>query len=145
MKNLICAVLVLIFSVAALLASETFAPDTQTIVVSTVTTAPTQIMTGVTQGAFYQKTTIFNNTGFNLFISTSNVKISTGTVASPAVGATWNAYIPPSSTPFDLSAFFPQDMNGGVYQGPLWAVLGSTSTNGATAATAQPVSIIRLK
>ena len=144
MKKIIASLLFFFAACGCAVASMTFSSDSKSVVVSTTPASPTQLLTS-TSGSFVQNTSIFQNTGFYLYVSTSNVTISTGTAASPAVGASWNPYIPSGSTLFNMNGFFPQDMNGGAYQGPLWGVLASTSTNGATAATPQPVSVLRFK
>ena len=111
--------------------STTFDAQSGTIVVSTIPTAPTQVFT---QGPYgFTLSVVVNPTAFNLFYSTSNVGIST-TAASGAAGTT-------ATTPYltPLTSFSP-DGPVTAYQGPLWAVLASTS---ATGTSPTPQAVIR--
>jgi hypothetical protein len=139
-KACLYAFLGLIGFTASLRASESFNSDTKTIVVSTIPTSPTQLMS-YSLGAFIQKNIIYNNSGFYLYVSTYSTTITTGA----ATGSQVFPFIPSSTTPVYFDQEFPQDMNGGVYQGSLYGVLASTNPVGASVPTPQPISIWRFK
>ena len=119
MKKLLFAGLFL-FGAGFAFGANTFDADSGRVVVSTIVASPTQVFTAASWGRSFAHSSILNDSGFNLFLSTSSTGISTST-------STGNFYIPNSTVPFEL----------GDYNGALWVVVGTT--------TPKAVGILRIK
>jgi len=76
----------------------TFMDDTKRVVVSTAVASPTQLFTAGSWRTKPDKSYILNDSGFNLFLSTSTTGISTSTT-------TGNFFLPSGNTIFDFRDF----------------------------------------
>jgi hypothetical protein len=109
--------------------------DTETGLVVVSTASATRLFTKAT-GQGITKRVIINNTGFNLFLSSYSVTMTT--TPPTTVGQTTGAFYVPPTTSITL------DGSGSPYVGDLWGILASTSSTGV-AATATAVGRVGVR